>query len=42
MSTNLQQWTAVQTNFFSSGKFFYTNSSAAAYPKRFYRAETPP
>lgn len=42
MSTNLKQWTAVQTNFFSSGKFLYTNTGAAAYPKLFYRTETPP
>jgi hypothetical protein len=41
LSTNLTQWTAVETGSFSSGKFFYTNSGAKAFPKRFYRAETP-
>lgn len=42
MSTNLLQWTAVQTSSFSGGKFLYTNSGAAAAPKRFFRAVTPP
>jgi hypothetical protein len=42
VSTNLVQWTAVQTNYFKRGKIFYTNSGAAALPKRFYRAEVLP
>jgi hypothetical protein len=42
MSTNLLQWTAVQTNFFSNGILFYTNANAAGQSRRFYRAETPP
>lgn len=42
MSTNLVQWTSVQTNSLSSGQLFYTNSGAKAFPKRFFRAETPP
>lgn len=41
VSTNLLQWTAVQTSSFSSGKCFYTNSGAAV-AKRFFRAATPP
>ena len=42
MSTNLSQWVAVQTNVFSSGKFSYTNVGASQFPKRFFRAHTPP
>lgn len=42
ISTNLLQWTNVQTNFFNNGKLFYTNSDATAVSKHFYRAETPP
>ena len=42
MSTNLSQWVAVQTNVFSSGKFSYTNVGASQFPKRFFRALTPP
>jgi len=42
MSTNLLQWTALQTNYFSGGNFFYTNSGAATYPRRFYRTKTLP
>lgn len=42
ISTNLWQWTSVQTNFFSNGKLFYTNAGAKAYPRRFYRTKTPP
>jgi hypothetical protein len=41
-STNLLQWTRVKTNFFSSGKLFYTNSGAATNSKFFYRTLTPP
>ena len=42
LSTNLLQWTPVQTSSLSSGKFFYTNAGAKAFPKRFFRAKTPP
>lgn len=42
VSTNLVQWTPVQTNYFSSGRFFYTNTGAASFPNRFYRAVTLP
>ncbi len=42
VSTNLSQWTNVQTNFFNNGKLFYTNPDATSFPRRFYRAETPP
>ena len=42
MSTNLVQWTAVKTNYFSGGKFFYTNTGAATAPRRFYRVATLP
>ena len=42
MSTNLLQWTAMQTNFFSNGKLFYTNANAIGQSRRFYRTETPP
>ena len=42
LSTNLVQWSLVQTGSLSSGKFFYTNSGAAAEPMRFFRATTPP
>ena len=42
MSTNLVQWTAVKTNYFSGSQFYYTNSNAASFPRRFYRAATLP
>jgi hypothetical protein len=42
LSTNLTQWLAVQTGALSGGKWFYTNAGAAAAPKRFFRAATPP
>jgi hypothetical protein len=42
MSTNLSQWVAVQTNVLISGKFSYTNVGASQYPRRFFRALTPP
>ena len=41
LSTNLMQWTPVQTGAFSGGRLFYTNSGAAAAPRSFYRTETP-
>jgi hypothetical protein len=42
LSTNLLQWTPVQTSSFNSGKFFYTNAGAKSFPKRFFRTKTPP
>lgn len=42
MSTNLAQWVAVQTNALISGKLSYTNTGASLYPRRFFRALTPP
>jgi hypothetical protein len=41
MSTNLMQWTPVQTGSFSSGKLFYTNAGAKSIPQRFFRTATP-
>jgi len=41
-SSNLLQWTSVQTNFLNGGKLFYTNPAAAGFLKNFYRATTPP
>ncbi len=41
-STNLTQWTPLKTNTLSNGQLFYTNLGAAAIPRRFYRAKTPP
>jgi hypothetical protein len=41
-STNLTQWTPVQTSSLSGGKLFYTNSGAKTSAKRFFRVETPP
>jgi hypothetical protein len=41
MSTNLLQWTPVLTGSFSGGKLFYTNAGATAWPRRFFRTETP-
>lgn len=42
MSTNLLQWTPVQTSSLSGGKLFYTNSGAVAAPERFFRTVTTP
>jgi hypothetical protein len=41
-STNLLQWTSIQTNSLGSGKFYYTNSAAGKDPERFFRVMTPP
>jgi hypothetical protein len=41
MSTNLAQWTPVQTSSLSGGKLSYTNSGATSAPRRFFRTETP-
>ena len=47
-STNLVNWIPVATNSLTvtsspnRGQFWYTNSAAAASPKRFYRAVLPP
>lgn len=42
MSTNMLQWTSVQTNSLSGGELFYTNLGAKVSPKRFFRVVTPP
>lgn len=42
LSTNLSQWTPVQTGALVSGKMFYTNAGAKTVPQRFFRAKTPP
>jgi hypothetical protein len=41
-STNLLQWTSIETNSLGNGKFYYTNSGAGKYPERFFRVMTPP
>jgi hypothetical protein len=40
--TNLPAWLPVTTNALVDGQFWYTNFGAAAYPRQFYRAVTPP
>ena len=41
-STNLIQWTPVFTNPSAVGTISFTDSNAASYPRRFYRAVAPP
>ena len=41
-ATNLAGWIPLSTNSLVAGQFWYTNSSAATFPQRFYRAVTPP
>ena len=41
-STNLSDWVSLQTNSLVAGQFWYTNSSIAVPPIRFFRAVTPP
>jgi hypothetical protein len=41
-STNLLDWTPLQTNSLVSGQFWYTNSGRAGLPGSFYRVRTPP
>ena len=40
-STNLSQWVNFYTNPSSYGTAFITDSNAASFPRRFYRAATP-
>lgn len=42
LSTNLTQWTPVETSTLSNGKFFYTNAGAKSAPRQYFRAKTPP
>jgi hypothetical protein len=41
-STNLANWSSVTTNSLVSGQFWYTNPAAPSFPKKFFRAYTPP
>jgi hypothetical protein len=41
-ATNLATWVSLTTNSLVSGQFWYTNSGASNFPRRFYRAMTPP
>ena len=41
-STNLSTWVPLATNSLVGGPFWYTNSTASGFPRRFYRAVTPP
>ena len=41
-STNLSAWDSLSTNFLSGGGYWYTNTSLGAFPKRYFRAVTPP
>jgi hypothetical protein len=41
-STNLASWVSLSTNSLVAGQFWYTNSSTTSFPRRFFRAVTPP
>jgi hypothetical protein len=41
-STNLSNWVSLTTNSLVGGQFYYTNSAAAGFPRRYFRAVTPP
>jgi len=41
-STNLFDWTSLQSNSLVAGQFWFTNSTPAGLPRSFYRARTPP
>jgi len=41
-STNLTSWTSLTTNSLVGGEFHYTNSATAGFPRRHFRAVTPP
>lgn len=41
-STNLSGWAPLATNSLMDGQFWYTNSGAANFPQKFFRAITPP
>jgi hypothetical protein len=41
-ATNLANWIPLSTNSLVAGQYWYTNSAVASFPKRFFRAVTPP
>src|ERR1035437_9599123 len=41
-ATNLSSWVSLSTNSLVAGQFWYTNSSVTSFPRRFFRAVTPP
>ena len=41
-STNLATWVSLSTNSLVAGQFWYTNTGAASFSNRFFRAVTPP
>jgi hypothetical protein len=41
-STNLLNWPSLSTNSLAGGQFWFTNSDTASFPRRFFRAKTPP
>jgi IgA Peptidase M64 len=41
-ATNLASWIPLSTNSLVAGQFWYTNSGATNFPRRFFRAVTPP
>ena len=41
-ATNLSSWVSLSTNSLVGGQFWYTNSSTPTFPRRFFRAVTPP
>jgi hypothetical protein len=41
-STNLFNWVSLATNSLAGGELWYTNPTASSFPRRFYRAVTPP
>jgi hypothetical protein len=41
-ATNLANWIPLSTNSLVAGQFWYTNSGATTFPRRFFRAVTPP
>lgn len=42
LSTNLANWTPMQTGALVGGKMFYTNAGAKSVPQRFFRTKSPP
>ena len=41
-TTNLAHWIPLSTNSLVAGQVWYTNSGATSFPRRFFRAVTPP
>ncbi len=41
-STNFTSWTSLRTSTFTAGQFWYTNTSASNFTRRYFRAYTPP